>query len=339
MLGSRNPFDGPVFETREHAVQWCVQVMVDHFDRGLGMSDARIERFSGMVSVLTVLFFILCVSGCASGIMPVSNGSQSNLPEPGTSAVVWGNHSGAVGQTVTLLQQAGIRIVERARLRQIIDEQKIILTHTSEDEAQLLQVGKILGADSIVFVEATMSSSQMSRAFVNQYGGGSRSETVTNVSVSVRGVDVESGEIMWNGMAHYPQAINNPEAGIIYLTQHAVVRGLCPAWAWKNEAEGCDQSKIIDRGVLGFQFESKASPEGRQLVITEVMPGTPAEQVGLRVGDVLLSCNGKTGFQTRMQYQLMCRFEPGQVVTLRVKRADRLINISVTAVSHSESQK
>lgn len=91
--------------------------------------------------------------------------------------------------------------------------------------------------------------------------------------------------------------------------------------------------------MLGFQFESKASPEGRQLVITEVMPGTPAEQVGLRVGDVLLSCNGKTGFQTRMQYQLMCRFEPGQVVTLRVKRADRLINISVTAVSHSESQK
>lgn len=289
--------------------------------------------------LLTVLFFILCASGCASGIMPVSNGSQSDLPEAGTSAVVWGNHSGAVGQTVTLLQQAGLRIVERARLRQIIDEQKIILTHTSEDEAQLLQVGKILGADSIVFVEATLSSSQMSRAFVNQYGAGSRSETVTNASVSVRGVDVESGEVMWNGMAYYPQAINNPEAGIIYLTQHAVVRGLCPAWAYKNEAEGCDQSKIVGRGMLGFQFERKVLPEGRRLIITEVMPGTPAELAGLKIGDVLLSCNGSAGFQTTMQYYKACRLEPDQVVTLKVKRADKLLNISVTAVSRSEHQK
>jgi hypothetical protein len=52
MLGIRNPFDGPVFETREDAIQWCVQIMVQHFDRGMGMSDARIEKFSGMVSGL-----------------------------------------------------------------------------------------------------------------------------------------------------------------------------------------------------------------------------------------------------------------------------------------------
>lgn len=50
MLGMRNPLDGPIFETREEAVQWCVHAMLNHFERGLGMSDARIERFSGMVS-------------------------------------------------------------------------------------------------------------------------------------------------------------------------------------------------------------------------------------------------------------------------------------------------
>jgi len=49
MLGSRNPLDGPVFDRLEDAIDYCIGVMADHFDRGLGLSDARIERFKGMV--------------------------------------------------------------------------------------------------------------------------------------------------------------------------------------------------------------------------------------------------------------------------------------------------
>jgi len=211
--------------------------------------------------------------------------------------------------------------------------------YSSDDDAQILKVGKILGAGSIVFVETETSSSQTSTAFIGQYGGGSRSETVTNASVAVRGVNVESGEVMWTGTAHYPQAINNPEAGIVYLTQTAVLRGLCPAGAWKNDTEGCDTSIVFGRGMIGFQFERKESPQGRQLIVTEVIPGSPAEQAGLKVGDVLLSCNGRSGFQTRIQYLTGCRFDPGQSVTLQVKRADKITTISATAVSRSESQK
>ncbi|MEO7858954.1 MAG: hypothetical protein ABIU05_00695 [Nitrospirales bacterium] len=50
MLGSRNPLDGPVFNTLQDAVVYSIAVMADHFDRGLGLSDARIERFKGKVS-------------------------------------------------------------------------------------------------------------------------------------------------------------------------------------------------------------------------------------------------------------------------------------------------
>lgn len=49
MLGSRNPLDGPVFDTLQDAVTYSIAVMADHFDRGLGLSDARIEQFKGMV--------------------------------------------------------------------------------------------------------------------------------------------------------------------------------------------------------------------------------------------------------------------------------------------------
>jgi hypothetical protein len=49
MLGIRQPLDGPVFEKLEDARNWCIYAMIDHYDRRLGMSDARIESFKGMV--------------------------------------------------------------------------------------------------------------------------------------------------------------------------------------------------------------------------------------------------------------------------------------------------
>ncbi len=49
MLGIRQPLDGPIFTTLKDAELWCMDVMADHYDRRLGLSDARIEPFKGMV--------------------------------------------------------------------------------------------------------------------------------------------------------------------------------------------------------------------------------------------------------------------------------------------------
>jgi hypothetical protein len=49
MLGSRQPLDGPVFETLQDAEHWCIHAMISHYDRRLGMSDAHIESFNGLV--------------------------------------------------------------------------------------------------------------------------------------------------------------------------------------------------------------------------------------------------------------------------------------------------
>lgn len=58
--------------------------------------------------MVTALFLILWVPGCAGSIKPITNGSLSDLPEPGSSVVVWGQHKGAVGTAVTTLQQMGL---------------------------------------------------------------------------------------------------------------------------------------------------------------------------------------------------------------------------------------
>lgn len=49
MLGIRQPLDGPVFEKLEDARNWCIHAMISHYDRRLGMSDARIQPFKGLV--------------------------------------------------------------------------------------------------------------------------------------------------------------------------------------------------------------------------------------------------------------------------------------------------
>jgi hypothetical protein len=286
--------------------------------------------------LIPIFLTSLLIMGCAGSIKPISNGSQRSLPDPNTAMVVWGDHAGAVGQASLLLQQYGFRVLERARLNQVFNEQSIRLTHTSDDDAQILKVGKLVGAESIVFISTTTTSSQTSAAFVNQYGGGSRSETVTNVSVSARGVDVQSGEVMWTGVAHYPQAINNPEAGILYLTDHAIGRGLCPAEAWIDSR--CDYAKVFGSGMIGFEYQVKGSSEGSYLVVTGVKPGLPAEKAGLLPGDVLVSCNGRSGFQTKMQYKTMCKREPGESTNIGVKRGDKLISISAIAVSKQEKK-
>ncbi len=291
--------------------------------------------------LVTALFLILWIPGCAGSgsIMPITTGSLSDLPEPQSTVVVWGEHKGAVGTVVTTLQQMGLRIVERSRLQQVFDEQKIRLTHSTDDDAQILKVGRIIGASSIVFVDIETSSSQTSHGFVNEYGGGMRSEMVTNASVAVRGVDVESSAVMWTGTAHYPRPINNPEAGIVYLARAAVARGLCPPSAWNNDSEGCDYAKAWGTGRIGFKGESKNTTEGRQLLVTAVTPNSPAERAGLKVGDILLSCNGKSGFHTIMQYRMVCKSDAGQTIFLQVKRGGTLTTISTTAVSRTEVQK
>jgi hypothetical protein len=49
MLGIRQPLHGPIFQKREDAEYWCIHAMISHYDRRLGLSDARIEPFKGLV--------------------------------------------------------------------------------------------------------------------------------------------------------------------------------------------------------------------------------------------------------------------------------------------------
>lgn len=172
------------------------------------------------------LCVIALVLGCSCAVhYPVTDGFHKTLPQPNTRAVIWGDHPTAVGTVTTWLQKRGLTIVERARLQQVFNEQQIRLTHTPDDEAQVLRVGKLLGAETVIFVDTSFQKELRSSYYADAYKAEGGTHTEYSASVSIRGVNVETSEVVWSGMARYPNPVGGIEDALAKLTCQALATG------------------------------------------------------------------------------------------------------------------
>lgn len=203
-------------------------------------------------TILTLGLAVIFSTGCANTVdpvYPVSTGSHSKIeqvsPDRPRKAVVWGNHPIVVNAVIQAMQETNVRVVERARLKEIMNEQKIRLTNAPDGEADLLKVGRLLGVDWIVFADATVHSAEDRRTPGDASGGGSQAQPVYHLSVSVRNVSIETGEIRWSGTATYPAPVTNPDQALISLTRMAISHAVCPlenGYTW-DERAGCRRPK------------------------------------------------------------------------------------------------
>jgi hypothetical protein len=194
---------------------------------------------SKMPAVFLFIFLTLVVLGCeGSAVRTISSGSHVPYSDAQWAKIedkqieelriiVWGNHAGATHAAVEVLQNSGATIIERARLQELFDKQQIRLTHSDDDDFRLLKVGRLAGANRVVFVEASDKPEKVSGANVGPYGGGNRSNTVHQVSVAVRSVDLETGAVRWRGHSTLTQPITDPEVAIPLLTKAAMKRATC----------------------------------------------------------------------------------------------------------------
>lgn len=211
-------------------------------------------------SQVPVVYTITSGSHIRASETALANSQKPDQPKPTLRFVVWGNHQGAINAVIETLQQDGQRIVERARLQEIFDEQKISLTHGAEDDMNLLRVGRLAGADRVIFVETTErtesltpSPSVLQRTFLALEAGGAAQQgrdplylktprpdpvTVYRPSVTVRAVRIDTGEIIWSGSSTVSQAVNDPEVTIAILTRAAMHRAICPIELGAEWTEG-----------------------------------------------------------------------------------------------------
>jgi serine protease Do len=104
------------------------------------------------------------------------------------------------------------------------------------------------------------------------------------------------------------------------------------------------KSGRVRRGVIGVRAQtitpSLAAGLGlvfdRGVVLSDVTPAGPAEEAGLRPGDILLALDGKPMENARQFDVNLYRRVPGDRVTLSVRRAAQTLDLTVSVVARPE---
>jgi membrane-associated protease RseP (regulator of RpoE activity) len=99
------------------------------------------------------------------------------------------------------------------------------------------------------------------------------------------------------------------------------------------QAQEAQLFRYVQRGMLGIMTEGVPANSftARQRVVVDVVKGSPADKAGVMKGDTVLRINGLAATSQVMT----APFEPGDTVTLRVKRDGRERDITVVAAERS----
>lgn len=133
---------------------------------------------------IVALLWLVVLTGCASSPVsppPVFRGVAQELPRPDTRILLY-HHSHAFTpdeislaeqESIMWFQERGYTVVERSRIHAALTEQRFSM-QTGDDRA-VLNAGRMLGAQQIVFVMAD------------------------STRVAFRAIDTETGRILWSG--------------------------------------------------------------------------------------------------------------------------------------------
>jgi hypothetical protein len=217
-----------------------------------------------------------------------------------------GSGSRVAGIMTNLLLDLDINIVERAKLDEVFKEQIVQLKYT--DDAEVLKVGKLVGAHAILVGEV-------------QQWEGTVGEQVSRVSLVFRMIDVESGVVLFYGQGHSSDATADDPEGLARVIAHRIL------------ARFGSQTGLLGSGHIGVNWELQELGGARYYLVRELRGGLPADKAGLKVGDRVVACNGTflSSVSSERDAKRLCQVEAGQTLQLDVRRAGQPIEISLTA--------
>ena len=217
-----------------------------------------------------------------------------------------GSGSRVAGMVTTLMLDLDVHMVERAKLDEVLKEQVIQLKHA--DDANVLKVGKLLGAQAIIVGE------------VQQWERREQDRT-HSVSLALRMIDVETGVLLFSGEGHLTDPTTDDPEGSARLIVHRIL------------ARFGSQTGLLGSGRIGVNWELQEEKGTRFYIVRELRSGLPAEKAGLKVGDRVVACNGAalTGVTVEREAKRLCQVEAGQTLHLDVRRADGPMQVVVTA--------
>jgi hypothetical protein len=217
-----------------------------------------------------------------------------------------GSGSRVAGIVTTLMLDLDVHMVERAKLDEVLKEQVIQLTHA--DDANVLKVGKLLGAQAIIVGEVQQWE---------QYG----QERMHSVSLSVRMIDVETGLLLFSGEGHLTDPTSeDPESSARLIVHRLLTRF-------------GSQTGLLGSGRIGVNWELMEEQGVRFYLVRDMRSGLPAEKAGLKVGDRIVACNGASlsSVKAERDAKRLCQVGAGETLQLEIRRTDSSMTVVVTA--------
>jgi serine protease Do len=107
-----------------------------------------------------------------------------------------------------------------------------------------------------------------------------------------------------------------------------------------------EHGKVV-RGYLGVNIQDitpeiarglKLEKDTRGVIVTDIVPGSPAEKAGLKQGDVILKYDGKRVESVAKLRSMAAATAPGQLVKITVSREGRELDLSLTAGELARTQ-
>jgi hypothetical protein len=217
-----------------------------------------------------------------------------------------GSGSRVAGIVTTLLLDLDMNMVERAKLEEVLKEQVIQLTHA--DDANVLKVGKLVGAHAIIV------------GGVQQWEQHEQART-SSVSLSLRMIDVETGQLLFNGEGHLTDPTHDDAESAARLIVHRIL------------ARFGSQTGLLGSGRIGVNWELQESQGVWYYAVRELRSGLPAEKAGLLVGDQVIACNGRplADVKSERDAKRLCQSEAGQSLRLDIRRAGSPLELGIVA--------
>lgn len=248
-------------------------------------------------------------------------------------------------------------------------EVTLIMDDGSEQTAEIvgtdprtdLALLKINSAKDLPFVEFAETDVRVGDwvvAIGNPFGlGGS----VTTGIVSARGRDINSGA--YDDYIQIDAAVNRGNSGGPAFNLSGKVVGVntaifspnggnvgiafaIPAAQVQQIINDLKDDGKVTRGWLGVQIQavsrdiadSLGLEEARGALVTDTLPGTPAEIAGVEAGDVILEVNGEEIADNKGLIRAISKIDPNSDVTLDIWRDGKSIEVQVTLGRLSENQ-
>ena len=211
--------------------------------------------FSHSIPGLAGVVLLVVIASCQSYNTPLvteTDGSYLRLPDNSTKALVWGTDPDAVKSLKTWLLKQRISLIDDVKLNQLASEMGL---HQPVSNPDVLKLSKTLGAKQVIFVDADVYKSQGGDIAVVF-----RQAPVYKVSLFIRALNAETGEIDWSGKAQSTESFTNLSDGIHQLTCHA----LATAWGLREAGRAGAQSVCLP----GQNVMVRAEPPTARYILT-----------------------------------------------------------------------